>query len=163
MDINYQHTIDMVLATLKPKEIFVIVRRFGLEDGVPMKFEQIAKMLGVTRQCVNLIEKKALQKLRKPSKIWILKEMMEYFSRNQWDDEVVPMLMKYESSIRGKERICKCCHASWPEAKFQVRKSERYGGKMALWSYCTMCRRHILREHQRKIHGNKKFRENVLW
>lgn len=43
--------------------------RYGLDDGKSRTLEDIGKMLGVTRERVRQIEKKALDKLKEHKKI----------------------------------------------------------------------------------------------
>lgn len=54
------------LATLKPQEVDVLRARFGLDGDPPKTLEAIGKDLGVTRERVRQIEKKALARLRNP-------------------------------------------------------------------------------------------------
>lgn len=54
------------LTVLDPRELYVIVRRFGL-DGEPLdKLVDIGDMLGLSREAVRQIEAKALAKLQHP-------------------------------------------------------------------------------------------------
>jgi RNA polymerase primary sigma factor len=52
---------------LKPREAEVIRWRYGLIDGETHRLQEIADMLGVTRERVRQIESKALRKLRHPT------------------------------------------------------------------------------------------------
>lgn len=49
---------------LSPRERKVIILRFGLESGRPMKLEEIGREYGITRERIRQIEAKALRKLR---------------------------------------------------------------------------------------------------
>ena len=61
--------IDSILNSLKTREEFVVRMRYGLDDGKSRTLEDIGKMLGVTRERVRQIEKKALDKLKEHKKI----------------------------------------------------------------------------------------------
>ncbi len=52
------------LTSLSPREQLVLRYRFGLEDAETMTLERIGEELGVTRERVRQIEKRALGKLR---------------------------------------------------------------------------------------------------
>lgn len=56
--------IEELLDTLKEKEKTVIKLRFGFEDGKDRTLEEVGKILGVTRERIRQIEKKALRKLK---------------------------------------------------------------------------------------------------
>ena len=53
------------LSRLNERERYVLMRRFGFNDGVPQTLEQIGKVLGVTRERVRQIEKQALAKMKR--------------------------------------------------------------------------------------------------
>lgn len=57
-----------MLKSLNEKEQWVISQRYGLEDGKPHTLEEIGETLGVTRERVRQIEKRAMEKLRKNAK-----------------------------------------------------------------------------------------------
>lgn len=59
-------TIRASLARLHERERAVLVRRFGLDDGVPRTLEQLGTELALTREAVRQIEAKAMSKLRHP-------------------------------------------------------------------------------------------------
>ncbi len=52
---------------LRPREAEVIRWRYGLVDGETHRLQEIADMLGVTRERIRQIESKALRKLRHPT------------------------------------------------------------------------------------------------
>ena len=52
------------LEVLKPKQRYVLVRRFGLEGHNPMTLEEIGIEMGVTRERVRQIEAEALKRLK---------------------------------------------------------------------------------------------------
>ena len=52
---------------LPPRQMSVILLRFGLVDGNPKTLEEIGQMYGVTRERIRQLEMKALDKLR-----WLL-------------------------------------------------------------------------------------------
>ncbi|MCH8828742.1 MAG: sigma-70 family RNA polymerase sigma factor [Planctomycetes bacterium] len=55
-----------ILDQLDGREREIILRRFGLEDGVePQTLEQVGRHLGVTKERIRQLESRALQKLRK--------------------------------------------------------------------------------------------------
>jgi RNA polymerase primary sigma factor len=56
--------ITQTLSELKERERFVLIKRFGLEDGEEHTLEQIGQELKVTRERVRQIEERALKKLR---------------------------------------------------------------------------------------------------
>jgi RNA polymerase sigma factor (sigma-70 family) len=60
--------IDAVLATLSPREQEVIRLRCGLDDGRPRTLAEVGRELGVTRERIRQIERRALTKLREPDR-----------------------------------------------------------------------------------------------
>jgi RNA polymerase primary sigma factor len=56
--------LDEILQTLTPRERRVIQLRFGLVDGQERTLEEVAKRLGVGREPVRRLERRALGKLR---------------------------------------------------------------------------------------------------
>lgn len=49
---------------LSPREQEIIILRFGLKSGRPMRLEEIGREYGITRERVRQVEAKALRKLR---------------------------------------------------------------------------------------------------
>jgi len=63
-----KETINKLLDTLKKREKEVLRMRFGLDGGDGMTLEQIGKEYNITRERIRQIEKKAIKKLRHPSR-----------------------------------------------------------------------------------------------
>jgi RNA polymerase sigma factor (sigma-70 family) len=68
-----------VLGSLTPREAKVLFVRFGI--GLPQDYtlEEVGVMFGVTKERVRQIESKALRKLRHPSRVDVLKELIGIF------------------------------------------------------------------------------------
>ena len=73
--------IDTVLATLADREREVIMMRFGLTDGQPHTLEEVAQCFQVTRERIRQIEQKSLKKLKHPSRIGALQELLDASGR----------------------------------------------------------------------------------
>ena len=58
------------------REKLVLELRFGISDGRGRTLEEIGKMLGLTRERIRQIERKALEKLRGMDTIGHLKELI---------------------------------------------------------------------------------------
>ncbi len=69
--------IDTILNTLTEREKDVIMLRFGLTDGVPRTLEEVARHFQVTRERVRQIEHKSIKKLKHPSRIKPLRELLD--------------------------------------------------------------------------------------
>ena len=54
-----------VNAVLTEQEKLVVVLRYGLEGGAPMRQREVADKTGISRSYVSRIEKRALEKLKK--------------------------------------------------------------------------------------------------
>ena len=55
---------DAVDRELTPQERQVVIARFGLGGGAPLRQREVAKLTGISRSYVSRIEKRALEKLR---------------------------------------------------------------------------------------------------
>ena len=69
--------IESILDTLTEREKEVIMLRFGLVDGLPRTLEEVARHFCVTRERIRQIEQKSLKKLKHPSRIKPLKELLD--------------------------------------------------------------------------------------
>jgi len=58
---------------LKEREKFILASRYGFKDGKEKTLEEIGKQLGITRERVRQIEKRALKRLRHPKRAKIVK------------------------------------------------------------------------------------------
>jgi RNA polymerase primary sigma factor len=69
-----RETILEILDTLNPREKDILIKRFGLDDGVQKSLEQVGSLVGLTRERVRQIELNALNKLRNPIRARVLAE-----------------------------------------------------------------------------------------
>jgi RNA polymerase primary sigma factor len=69
-----QKQIQQVLGTLTGREKKILELRFGLYDGHPRTLEEAGREFSVTRERIRQIQVKALCKLRKTSRIKVLKD-----------------------------------------------------------------------------------------
>ena len=76
----YQHLLreklEEVLATLTPREAYILRLRFGLQDGRSYTLEEVGQKFGLTRERIRQIEGKALRRLRHPRRSRQLKEYL---------------------------------------------------------------------------------------
>jgi len=73
--------IRQVLRTLTAREESVLRLRYGLDDGKPRTLQRIGDRFGFTRQGVQQIETKAIQKLRHPQRAQRLKDFLDRLER----------------------------------------------------------------------------------
>ena len=57
-----------VLQGLAPRDREVIELRFGLRDGRPRTLEEVARVIGLTRERVRQLEQRGLDRLREPGR-----------------------------------------------------------------------------------------------
>ena len=69
--------LQQALATLTPREKKVITLRFGLDGDEPLTLREIGEAVGVSRERARQIEEEALEKLRRPERSSLLKELLE--------------------------------------------------------------------------------------
>lgn len=77
MYIDIKTALNKVLSSLNPKEEFVIRKRYGIGNDRPYTLEEVGKACNLTRERIRQIEKKALKKLRHPSKSFWLKIFLD--------------------------------------------------------------------------------------
>lgn len=65
-----------VLDTLDEREKDILIKRFGLDNGVQKSLEQVGDLVGLTRERVRQIEISAIAKLRNPARRTALMECM---------------------------------------------------------------------------------------
>lgn len=70
-------TIKEILQCLSPKERQIILLRYGFGKDKKRTLEEVATILGCSRQLVSKHEQKALTKMRRPGNIKKLKDFME--------------------------------------------------------------------------------------
>jgi len=69
--------IEEALSMLTPEERTVVVNRYGLEGNQMLTLTDIGARLGVTREHIRQIERRALSKLRHPSNGYELKSLID--------------------------------------------------------------------------------------
>ena len=69
--------IKKVMGVLTHKEAEIIIRRFGIANGVSQTLEEVGKEFNVTRERIRQLEKKALRKLRHPDQSNYLKLFLD--------------------------------------------------------------------------------------
>ena len=58
-------TMDELLGQLNPRQQQVLKLYFGMDDGVCLSFDQIGKIMNITKQRANQIAREAMEKLKK--------------------------------------------------------------------------------------------------
>lgn len=69
--------IESILDTLTEREKEVMMLRYGLTDGLPHTLEEVARHFCVTRERIRQIEQKSLKKLKHPSRIRPLRDLLD--------------------------------------------------------------------------------------
>jgi RNA polymerase primary sigma factor len=69
--------VRLVLDALPPREREVIEMRYGLKDGQPKTLEEVGRAFKVTRERIRQIETRTLARLRHPTKIRKLEDLIE--------------------------------------------------------------------------------------
>jgi RNA polymerase primary sigma factor len=62
-----------ILSTLPAREKDILIKRFGIDDGVQKSLEEVGQLIGITKERVRQLEIAALTKLRQP----LRKQMIE--------------------------------------------------------------------------------------
>ncbi len=70
---SIQSAVDEVMSSLTDREAQVIRLRFGLRDAKKCTLEEVGQEFGVTRERIRQIQKKALRKLRHPTRSRVLR------------------------------------------------------------------------------------------
>jgi RNA polymerase primary sigma factor len=66
--VHLQAQIQKALDSLTPKERQIVVMRFGLKDGKIKTLKEISEFFNISRAQVRLIETKAIEMLKHPSR-----------------------------------------------------------------------------------------------
>ena len=64
--------INDALETLSEKEREIIEMRFGLNGAIPMSLKEIGELYNLTKERIRQIEKKAIERMKQPSRLKIL-------------------------------------------------------------------------------------------
>ena len=60
-----QFALDGLIAALNPRQQQILRLRYGMEDGVCRSFEEIGKVLGISKERARQIERLAMDKLQR--------------------------------------------------------------------------------------------------
>ena len=74
---DLRETVTRMLGTLTPKEERVLRMRFGIGTKSDHTLDEIGRQFSVTRERIRQIEKKAIQKMRLPSRARALRTYLE--------------------------------------------------------------------------------------
>ena len=74
--IDFKKDINKALDILSPREKFIILNRFGLEERSPKTLEEPGNMLGFSKERIRQIEMEGIKKLRKSKDTQFLKEYL---------------------------------------------------------------------------------------
>lgn len=79
-------------STLTNQEQAVIVARFGLDEKDPKTIQEVAELLGISRDRVRLMETKALNKLRNPQ---LNEKLMNYVATEPLEEATSPRFVAF--------------------------------------------------------------------
>ncbi len=77
LDESLSSALDEVLTTLQEVEREIIKLRFGLDGNDPMSLQQIGDRFNLSKERIRQIEKKAIRRLRHPSRSQRLKSFLQ--------------------------------------------------------------------------------------
>lgn len=77
LDDSLKSELDSVLDTLTDSEKRILVMRFGLDGNKPMSLQQIGEEFNLSKERIRQIEKKAIRRLRHPSRSQKLKGFLQ--------------------------------------------------------------------------------------
>jgi RNA polymerase sigma factor (sigma-70 family) len=75
-DEQLQHRLADCLASLTDREAFIVRLRYGLESDHPHTLQEIADILGLSRERVRQLERQAFEKLRQPHRSALLADFV---------------------------------------------------------------------------------------
>src|SRR5260370_39326283 len=71
-----EELLQFLATVLSPRELLILTRRYGLDGGITQTLETIGTHLQVSRERVRQVEERALDKLRDPSVVAHLRDML---------------------------------------------------------------------------------------
>ena len=74
---NLRKIVTQILSELDPKEETVLRQRFGMSTNKTSTLEEVGEYIGVTRERIRQIERKALNKLKHPTRARKLRSFLE--------------------------------------------------------------------------------------
>ncbi|HQE70693.1 MAG TPA: RNA polymerase sigma factor RpoD/SigA, partial [Atopobiaceae bacterium] len=77
MDQSLKDALNSVLDTLTPSEREILKMRYGLDNYKPMSLQQIGEKFHLSKERIRQIEKKAIRRLRHPSRSHKLKSFIQ--------------------------------------------------------------------------------------
>jgi len=72
MEKSLRKDINDALETLSEKEREIIEMRFGLNGAIPMSLKEIGELYNLTKERIRQIEKKAIERMKQPSRLKVL-------------------------------------------------------------------------------------------
>lgn len=76
IDESLKEELGSVLETLTESEKDILIKRYGLDGNKPMSLHQIGEQYNLSKERIRQIEKKAIRKLRHPSRSYKLKSFI---------------------------------------------------------------------------------------